>query len=785
MAQQDKQDFYWNGMLAGAINNLYYDLINVDVVHVPYATTHRNSSFFLKTRPWYVSSESWNEWSATSWRDAVDVKIIRDEKCNQEEWTAYVLWKKWSNKAIFASRITDWCVWTFFNCTAWCTPTTTWDIYDECPDMETTSSCWDRKLFTTNYVRWLRSDWTELAQPTWATTVDNIGVLTWIQINKYTGWTTIWLFSDEYVDNETYEFTSTMFSPGNYLLVYQSWNWDEDWFAWQVRMITGKDEDGRVMVDSPWLWFKTLDTSTLVEWESRELKWYHVSYAVFSDWGEVLWFTAGNKIYILPYWWDCKAISPYNQYAWSNTAQIIWVADANDKIFVLTDNWFVHYCSEAGWYNKFFIQDDMFAWVDKTSIVAYRDMILAFGRKHIAVWVPDDQNRFYTMYNQSTSIWTRSRYSYAEYEWDLVFISNDKRLLRLWVSWTAWRYMLQQEDIWDMLNWKLATMLDSDEAFIWSDWNNLRVFVQTKSVPYVDSDYGIIDEADRNTEWNNTMTHIYKFDTLFKIWSEDHVQFLISWAAEWVYYWEDWLYVRRYSKNKYPNDPWCDVQWTDSHTKWPYTTRISAYLIENENNWLEWHPTLFQLAKLNRLITTLWPWVYSADAKTIITTYSKWIWYTYRFPINTDTEDDVSWVGLITDYYLWENLTNKEEEKLECMLSAVQDSQKEYQATCTDKKLHYHTEVQKTPWCDTYREFLIQDHWVCINDKLYELAPTMPLVTNLWENQDYSTQIKLELIWGQWDIICFGWRLAELYIAPIFMTGPDWEYQLQPKTDCE
>jgi hypothetical protein len=50
MAQQDKTDWYWNGELAGAVNNLYYDLINVDVCHVPYATNHRNSSFFLKTR---------------------------------------------------------------------------------------------------------------------------------------------------------------------------------------------------------------------------------------------------------------------------------------------------------------------------------------------------------------------------------------------------------------------------------------------------------------------------------------------------------------------------------------------------------------------------------------------------------------------------------------------------------------------------------------------------------------------------------------------------------------
>ena len=56
MAQQDKTDWYWNGELAGAVNNLYYDLINVDVVHVPYTTTNRNSSFFLQTRRAYVPS---------------------------------------------------------------------------------------------------------------------------------------------------------------------------------------------------------------------------------------------------------------------------------------------------------------------------------------------------------------------------------------------------------------------------------------------------------------------------------------------------------------------------------------------------------------------------------------------------------------------------------------------------------------------------------------------------------------------------------------------------------
>ena len=775
MAQQDKTDFYWNGVLSGAVNNLYYDLINVDVCHVPYTTTHRNSSFFLKTRPSYVIAKAWADWSDTNGYIPTDIKIIRDEKCNQEEWTVYVLWKKWKNKAIFAASISDWCVGTFFNCTNWCTPSTEWDIYDECPDVTSENECGDWKLFTTNYVRWMRYDWVQLATKIWNVTVDNIWVTTWIQINRYNLWTTIGLFSDEYVDSWDYKFTPTMYKSGNYLLVYASENWEEDGFSWQVRMITWMDEEWRVMVNAPWSWFKVVDTSTLAEWEFKEQYWYHVSYAVFTDWWEVIWFTASNKIYLLPFSGDCEAVSPYNQKWGTSETNIIWVAEANDKIFVLTDNWYIHYCSANQYwgYDKFFIQDDMFAWVDKTSIVAYRDFILAFGRKHIAVWVPDEQNRYRTMYNQSTTIWTWSRYSYAEYDWDLLFVSNDKRLLALWVSSTAGRYMLQHEDVWDMINGKLASLTPWDEVFIWNDKNNLRVFVQTKSTPYVTSWY--IDQANLNVDWANTMTHIHKFDSLFKVWTEDHVGFLASWAEEWIYYWEWGLYIRR----KYFDDKQVDIY--KSGTSLPFVSRINAYLIENENTWLEWKPTLFQLAKLNRLITTLWPWIYSNNTRIKITVYSKWIGYTYESPVSGDWND---WLWLVTSYYMWETLDDEDERRLECIVSSLQDSLKKYQPTCTDSKVHYQSAVQTKPRCENYEEMLIQDHWVCINDTLYEMAPTMPLVTSLWENQDYATQIKIELIseWG--DYISFGWRLAEMYIAPLFLTWPDWEYQLQPNTDC-
>lgn len=765
MAQQDKTDWYWNGVLAGAVNNLYYDLINVDVCHVPYSTNHRNSSFFLKTRLAYRKPS--NIWEL-NWWEVKDMKIIWDDACKKETWNVYVLWKNWKNKAIFSAEIENWCVGEFENCTEDCS-------WDDCPDMWQ-SWCGDWKLFTTNFVRWTKYSWEDLIKPTsWNPHISTIWEYTWIQINKYNLWTTLWYFSDEYIEKWEYEYTSQspLLEPGNYLLVYASWNNDDDWFAGQVRMITWKSDDGRVMVDSPRLWFKVIDTSSLQEGEEKEVQWAHVSYAVFKDWWEVVWFTSNNKIYLLPNKNNCDVIVPYHQNNWRNITKIIWVADANDKIFVLTDNGYIHYSKEWVGYNKFFIDDDMFAGVDKISITAYRDMVLAFGRKHISIWVPDEQNRFWTMYNQSTTIWLRSRYSFSEYEWDLIFVSNDKRLLALTVGSTAWRYMLSHEDVWQALNWKLAALIPWDEVYVWSDENNLRIFVNTSWRPYERWWAWLANFADR---WANTQTHIYKFDTLFKIRSEDHILWnLMQWASDWIYFWEDWIYIRNNSET----DDWNNE----------FNAHISAYLVENETDWVWWtnsrlssRPKLYNLAKLNRLITTLWPGIYSNKSKIKVTSYSKWIGYTYEFPISWDWND---WIWLMTSYYLEENLDEEQREKIECMLSTLQDSQKQYQPNCPDGDAMRQYIAQNSPWCEDYNELITESHWVCINDKIYELAPTMPLVTNLWENQDYCTQIKLELIWWSGDVICFGWRLAEMFVAPLFTTWPDWEYQLQPNTDCE
>lgn len=762
MAQQDKTDWYRNGELAGAVNNLYYDFINVDVCHVPYATNHRNSSFFLKTRMAYEISSKWNR-SAMDWFEATDLKIIWDEDCNNQSWEVYVMWRKnWNIKAMFRAAIDEWCVQDFKKVT---------------DDMLQTAYCWDWKMFITDYVKWKKYDIEHNQNDIFEDNNTSVTPIawwtTWIQINQYKLWTQVGLFTDENVKNWRYKFKQwDAVTQGNYILVYHSNNLDDSWFAWQVRMITGIDAEWRIIVDSPWLWFTVLDTSDFEEWESKEQEWSWLSYAFFTDWWEVVGFSNNKDIKIL--YWDWLITSVYNQ-AWlpwvAGKWKIIWVASTSTKIFVLTQNGYIHYSKEWNAYNKFFIDEDMFAWPDKIAIAGYRDMVLAFWRKHIAIWVPDEQDRFWTMYDQSQTIGLRSRYSFTEYDWDLIFVSNDKRLLALWVASTAWRYMLQHEDVWQMLNWKLSALIPWDEVYLWSDDNNLRVFCNISYEPY------------QNYEWHAnikdnralTSTHIYKFDTLFKVWSEDHVEWhLIRWATEGVYFGEDWVYVRNVG----------DVDCWDQTFK----AYISAYLIENESDWIWWsssrlanRPKLYNTAKLNRIITTLWPGIYSNSSVIRVTSYSKWIGYTYEFPISWEWND---WLWLITSYYTNSELTPEEREKINCMISVIDDNQKQYQPNCTDKDVYRQFPAQKQPRCEDYDELITESHWICINDKLYELAPTMPLVTNLWENQQYSTQIKLELIWWSGDVICFGGRLAEMFIAPLFNTWPDWEYQLQPETDC-
>lgn len=761
MANIDKTDFWRNGKLSGAVNLLYSDLLNVDVVKPPYSWWNRNSSFFLQTRLWYIAeqyvqeymtrlhSDWWTDWWVT------DIDIIYDTNCSEESWTIYMVISNgsWSKKLIVTWRIKDWCF------VPWSLAEPNFGMnYDNC-------GCWDWKLFKTNSPKW---DRVPITTNDWDTVV-------WIQVNKLEGWVYRGYFTTQWILNWTDSWTNSV-KAWDYLVAIQSSNTDWSWFAWQTRMVTGYSDNWKYLVlDTPWNWFAVADEN----WNTySEVRWWDVTVRVYRDEWQVMWVSNWNQL--LVFTWDSDYIA-YIPTWWC----IISVAESNWRIFALYNNWYVRY-SRVWWRDQFFFDDEMYAGNDKSSLYAYRDFVLAFGKRSISVWTPIEYNNtvYYTMYQQSWTMWLKSRYSYWEHDWNLIFVSNDNRLMALWVAATSWKYMLSFEDIWQEIIWgKLANMLDTDEAFIADYDNELRVLIQTKSNP-------------TKEDSKNSQTHIYKFDNQFKIWTEDHLEnILMKGFKWWIWYWVWWLYIR-----------WLVTEWVDTYNivqdwrEWqavdfrqnptllivssmvykpnPVVAKVWAFLIENEQTWLSWNPDLFNLAKLNRLIVTLGYGKYSSNTKIKITSYREWIWEITE----VDTLETNDWIKLISLSYMWEDLDEYPElkAKKQCLIDTIWESQSWYLPECTANDVKVTDLIKDIPRCEWSKRINFQDHNICIDSSIYELAPHKPLVIDwLWSTQHYSSQIKLEIISKSWDILNFGWFLAELFIAPIGDKWADWENSVE------
>lgn len=758
MANIDKTDFRWNGKLSWAVNLLYSDLLNVDVVKPPYSWWHRNSSFFLQTRLWYIAEKFLEAYITTHYSKwgkewtVRDLEIIWDTNCSQEEWTVGMLISNhwWTEKIFIIWRIENWCfVENSFK--------------EPIHDAFSTCKCWDWKLFKTSHPKW---------DPLPITNGEPESVV-WIQVNVLEGWVYRWYFTTQWILDWTDSWTWTV-RAWDFITVYQSDNTDWSWFAGQTRMVTWYSSDNKYLVlDTPWNWFAVADenwnTYKRVEWKNVDAMAFRDEWEVFgiSDWSFLTLFT----------WTEYDTRITYQPTNWC----IISTTVADGRIFVLYSNGYVRY-SRVWWRDKFFFDDEMYAWEDKSSLYAYKDFVLAFGKRNISVWVPTEFNNsiYYTMYSQSNTIWLKSRYSYWEHDGNLILVSNDNRLLALWVAATSWKYMLSFQDIWEeIINWKLAQMLPTDEAFI-ADYNNeLRVLVQTKPNPF-------------KTDSENSETHIYKFDNNFKIWTEDHLEnILMNWYRWWIWFWIWGLYFRGLVEesawwmayNIVENWRWWeaidfrenpDLLLPESMTYKPnpVVARVWAFLVENESTGMSWNPDLFNLVKLNKLIVTLGYWSYSDEnTKIKITTYREWVWVVTE--VKTFQTND--WINLISHSYMDKELPEELVEKKECLFKAIQDSQTWYIQECTSADTKVTDLMKDSPRCEWSKRINFWDHNVCVDSKLYELAPHMPLTINVWNTQSYSSQVKVEIVSKAWDVLNFGWFLAELFIAPIGVKWADWE----------
>ncbi len=788
MANIDWTDMRWNGKLSWAVDLLYYDKVNVDVVKPPYSWRDRNSSFFLRTREWYIWDvsikqalldhhfiEEDEDFLDREW-DISDIKIQWDDNCTKETWTVYYLCTTRDRhyKTVLTRKI-EW----------WCADNNTYvpkNVYRLTSYMvDKWCKCADNKFFTTTYVRW--EPQIILIDKEDHTTIVRDAVETWIQINRKEWWVTRWYFMDQNVIDWIMEFN---YSIWDYIVAYGTTNADWSWFCGQVRTIIWKSKNWEIMVNAPWLWFKD------ILGDNWEVRWDWISYRIFHEYWDVIWYTSYDwvKLIVDPdnEEVDLRTLTMCDFHMWGNDSWCIisTTADVN-RIYFLYENGFIHYWEI--WMNKFFslTDDTIYAWDDKSTITTYRDMILAFGKRHIAVWVWDSTWQYAQMYNQSVSIWLKNRYAFWEYNWDMLFISNDNRLLALQFESNVWTHMLNFEDVWAYANPFINSMLPTDEAYIWVDDNQLRIFINSTA------------DVDRWTR--NTRTLILKYDTIFQTRTVDELKyFIIRWCYEWLYYWWD-VYYRWWDK-----DFWVRLlKWEESYImeEREYNIYISAFLLENENNGMSneyGSSDLFHLASLQKLILLLWMWRYSDDLTKLRITEWRW-WWGRQYEINCLENND--WVRMIWYAYNGAQLDEEFIKKKQCVIDSLNDGSRQPRVKCEEwHKIQ--DPIKQTPWCDyvyktttndddnenrklvgLYKNAQFWEHNVCINDEVYELAPTMPLTINLWDQENYNSGIKVELISQNWDVINFWWFMAQLHFATLWSSiGWDWEYQINIDTGC-
>lgn len=739
MAWIDRQKLVWNGKLSWNVDAIYYDKINVDVTHPPYARRNRNTSFFLKTRAWYHADPEITNYLST-WHDHIwniaDIRIIYSSKCNKETGKVYYMCINgvWDKKKILVRDIKDWCV----------VPNSIRELNRFGTEFE---NCWcsDNKFFTTNFVKGDRLNvlvekwgYKEYVQDEWD----------WIQINKKEWGVMRWYFSDKKVEewkaDFAYNIWDNSFSIGDYLVVYSSNNLEESGFCWQVRMITGV-KDWRIMLNAPWLGFK--------DW-GDEVKGDGLSYAIYHSWGEVIGFTSWEGVHVAPLW-EREAYLTMCDYHSSKHSDvcIIGSATSNDKIFLLYDNGFVHYGGIG--YDKFFFSwEAMYAWEDKTGIAVYREFVLAFGKRNISVGVWDQMGKYYTMYPQSSTIGIKNRWAFHEYNGDMLIASNDNRLLALQIQWNAGSNMLVFQDVWGLANTKLSAMLDTDEVFIGADNNELRVFINSKS--------------DIHRSYNNTKTVVLKFNTQFKIWTEDHLaDIVLRGVYEWMFFGDN-AYGRKWLEDISGKPNWMR----------DYESIIDVFILENEDNSMgdsNWNNLdLFRLWKLTNLMLILGIGRYDNDnTKLTVETYRNW------FGSYTEVKSFESneWVKNISKAYSFNDI-----EIPQCVLDDISEIHTPKQTICEEGHDILKT-IPALPWCGFEKEVKLWEHYVCVNDSVYKIAPTMPLSLTFTEQQNYSSQIRITLKSKGWDVLNFGGMLAEIELAPLWYVGADGEFKIP--INCE
>lgn len=465
---------YRNWELVGAVNTQYRELINIDPDAVPYIDKLSPTSFFAKSRKWYVWSIVPSIWELSDyWMMSKVTDVVKID--------------------------TTWCWWG--EC---------YYLYYQVSDDKTRfrvirRNCDDCNLLTLVH-EWYRctcdsEKFFNLDFPVWDVIME-------------------WVWQQQVINTLDHRFNYHDIIPvadwwdvyvWDYIVFYNASDSVNPWMCWIYRQIS-------------WVydWYVSIDsTYTQIDEENRQ--WDMVWFKIFRNFWKTVGRVGNSSLNIYSWEW---AISTSICWAWSWCIQS--VVNHNWIINVLTDKWYNVY----GW----IWEDIMFfqwlnstqVWTDKFSSVSFWDFLVIMWRMSMVAIVFDSTWKYSYKYDLSSAsyddfgIW--SKYAYAVFANTLYVIWNDKRLYNVAIQWWADKYYLQLTPQSDSIFTDLDLLQKNDEAFISSYQNKLYVFINWRfDVDNIDTDKTKI--LIFNGDYKIRYKHIIPW-------------WVINWTKYWLFYWD-------------------------------------------------------------------------------------------------------------------------------------------------------------------------------------------------------------------------------------------------------
>lgn len=701
---------YWNWEIVGSVNSIYRDLINIDPEAVPYLNKLSLTSFFLKSRKWYVGNINPFVVFSEAWlmNKVSDIVNIDNSWC----WNGncyYMYYQMTDDKSRYRVIRKD---------CEWCNSMTIVQEWYRCP-------CDTEKMFTLDFPIWNIIQewiWTQSVMEDWLTHIfsdDNIvTTVDWWNIHAW-----------------------------DYVLFYSTSNSINPWQCGIYRQITTVNK-----------WYVVLDT--WYDWitadNASSRKWEDIKYKVFRNVGKTVGWVWNNWLNI--YHWS----DDVTEICWSRWGCLLSVINHNWIINVLTDKWYNSFWWIGENIMYFVWTDTKFVWTDKISSISFGDFLVIAWKHNIVATVFSDKWEYSYTYDITSAsfenLWIYSKYSMATFQNWLYIMCSDKRLYAAEIAGSNSKYYLKLTSQSETIFNELDLLQEWDDVSLSSYQNKLYVFIN-----------GRCDTEDSYT--NKTKIKIYNSD--YKLWYTHIIpRWVINCCKYWIFLW-NWLFQYVWDRDIYTlwtnQEEFIHKSPIRTEIIFDIVNSENHWITNSLGN----RVSLMSYKKLNWMKTLLWPWKYTDETYINIDSYVGWYkftkkieWFDSNWIDNINKYYEWDYENIEVSECFSEMLSKCDNMSHTCDGSKANTDVRESLRSPICHRDWYEQDIN-------YEPHRFDDYAICYDEKWYMLSPINHIYINP-QMKYPAILNTIHIVSDNYDRINFGWAIVEYEAYPITYKEKAW-----------